>query len=197
MPDRIALRKIRLRPRTCSRPGGHGATISHSRATTSTRTTTVQIGWRVLRFCKVPMLPAVATCLFDRIALPAAADSLMISPIWARWKQIYGSLGGSDLGTVSDCALGCDWRAIGAKTSPERNARSSPDRRKPRAHPQQFAIACNSYCATYGEEARRLPRRRGAQHHSVPHGPPQHSLMLLLATTILDWACVASGPVAG
>src|SRR5262245_10333869 len=100
MPERIAFKKIRLRPMTCSRPGGHGATISHTKPTTRTRITTVQIGWRVLRFCKVPMLPAVATCLFDKIVLPAAADSLMISPIWARWKQFYGSLRGRDLGAA-------------------------------------------------------------------------------------------------
>src|SRR5262245_30388107 len=90
-----------------------------------------------------------------------------------------------------------DWRSIGAKTSPDRKPDRARSLQQPRALRPQFAIACNSHCATYGEEARRLLLRRGAQHHSVPHGPPQHSLMLLLGTTILDWACVASGPVAG
>src|SRR5688572_25370653 len=114
MPDRIAFRNIRLRPMACSRPGGHGARINHARPTTRTRTVRVQIGWRALRFCKVPMVPAVATCSFDRLAAgaaPAVSDSLMISLISARWKRTYGSLRTGDvraapIGAGRDDAIG-------------------------------------------------------------------------------------------
>src|SRR6185295_660104 len=199
--DRIAFRKIRLRPMACSRPGGHGATISHASPTTSTRTTKVQIGWRVLRFCKVPMLPAVATCLFDKKVLPAApvvSNSLMISPIWTPWKQFMVHWSRRS----AHCAESC-WDAVDDEQRREAcltgKAKSSPIAATAfRAASERIQIASEiRYSATplvrpIGAEA---DASEGAMEHGhgFTHCPPIGILCCCLARTILHWAWVASG----
>ena len=73
---------------------------------------------------------ATSSChmLVDRIVLPVAPDSLMISPIWARWKQIYGSLEKGSARARDRCRDTLP-RSVRANLLPGRKSQIDADRR--------------------------------------------------------------------
>jgi hypothetical protein len=76
----------------------------------------------------------------------------MISPIWARWKQIYGSSeGGPDLRAFP---IGVGWRlaTARAKSLPDWKRQIDPDQHPVALHPRPIQIARDTPYATHGAE---------------------------------------------